>query len=265
MDEEVYDIGILDSGMGGLTVAHSLLGSRPDLKILYFADTCHAPYGLKEDQDIVSFTRTAIDVLISHGISKILIACNTASVYFTEEYREEYEDVIFIDVLEPLLLQLKELDADEMLHLLCTKATARSGYFQEKLEAMNVNFEMIIPEGIVRLIESGQRDLIRKHIADILPTEFIRSNKKKTHIAYACTHYPLVKDVIATCWENLGSQYDAIEATAAIVSDMLPATEQSGKLDIIIHENRNEPYIGEILQFIPDLKVENIYYIEPVN
>lgn len=265
MNEEQYDIGILDSGMGGLTVTHFLFNSRPDLNILYYADTCNAPYGLKTNDEIVSFTTVAVEELISHGVETILIACNTAAIYFTDKHRDKYPNITFIDVLQPLLSQLEDINKNELLYLLCTKATARSNYFQTRLQAMGVNYEIIVPNGIVRLIESGQRDLIRRHIADILPTKKILTSQNSCHLAYACTHYPLVKDIIESCWTNLENQYDAISATAEILNGILPVNRSSGKLDIIIHEINNEPYHDEILQFIPEFIAQNIFYIEPVN
>ncbi|RUM51598.1 MAG: glutamate racemase, partial [Methylococcus sp.] len=40
-------IGIFDSGVGGLSVARHIADEMPCERLLYFADSAHAPYGSK--------------------------------------------------------------------------------------------------------------------------------------------------------------------------------------------------------------------------
>ena len=45
MSDPSAPIGIFDSGVGGLTVARSIIDQLPDEDIIYVGDTAHGPYG----------------------------------------------------------------------------------------------------------------------------------------------------------------------------------------------------------------------------
>jgi glutamate racemase len=72
-------IGIFDSGIGGLTVAHSIHTCLPNEQIVYFGDTAHLPYGDKSESAIQAYSIKIADVLLKKGCKVIVIACNSAS------------------------------------------------------------------------------------------------------------------------------------------------------------------------------------------
>ena len=72
-------IGVFDSGIGGLTVAHAISQSLPNEKIIYFGDTQHLPYGNKSSSKIIYYSEKIADFLLSKDCKAIIIACNSAS------------------------------------------------------------------------------------------------------------------------------------------------------------------------------------------
>src|SRR5512144_1987419 len=72
-------IGVFDSGIGGLTVVHALTTRMPHENIVYFGDTARVPYGPKSPQTVREYAAQDADVLLSHNVKLIVVACNTVS------------------------------------------------------------------------------------------------------------------------------------------------------------------------------------------
>ena len=72
-------IGIFDSGIGGLTVAHAIAQLLPNEQIIYFGDTAHLPYDDKSADAIQHYSAKITDFLLQRNCKIIVIACNTAS------------------------------------------------------------------------------------------------------------------------------------------------------------------------------------------
>ena len=74
-------IGVFDSGIGGLTVVRELARRLPEESIVYFGDTARVPYGPKAPETIRRYSREAADLLLSHGVKALVVACNTATAH----------------------------------------------------------------------------------------------------------------------------------------------------------------------------------------
>ena len=72
-------IGVFDSGIGGLTVAHAIKKLLPNEQMIYFGDTAHLPYGDKSEAAIQAYSVRIANVLLKKGCKVIVIACNSAS------------------------------------------------------------------------------------------------------------------------------------------------------------------------------------------
>ena len=99
-------IGVFDSGHGGLTVARALVERFPDRSILYYGDHAHIPYGDRPSAVIVSFTRSAVNLLFDRGCPLVILACNTAAAVALRTLQREwlprhYPDNHILGVLVP--------------------------------------------------------------------------------------------------------------------------------------------------------------------
>jgi len=102
-------IGIFDSGVGGLTVAHAIRQILPGEKLIYFGDTAHLPYGDKSKDTITRYSREISNFLIEKKCKTIVIACNSASATAYEELKKEFEGTaIVMNVIDPVVNHLRK-------------------------------------------------------------------------------------------------------------------------------------------------------------
>src|SRR6185369_2885336 len=93
-------IGVFDSGLGGLTVAHAIMRQLPSESLVYFGDTARVPYGPKSPETVRRYSREISAFLLEQGVKAIVVACNTATAHALPSLREEL-DVPVIGVVEP--------------------------------------------------------------------------------------------------------------------------------------------------------------------
>ena len=200
-------VGIFDSGLGGLTVLNAAQKHLPDVDFLYFADSAHAPYGVRDAEDIYNLTRTAVHDLWDRGCNLVILACNTASAAALRRMQEAGvpDGKRVLGVFVPLIEALTERQWGdnspprevEVQHvaLFATPATVSSRAFQRELafRAIGVDVEAQACGGVVDAIEDG--DMI---LAEALVRSHVDALKRKMPEPQAailgCTHYPLMAE-----------------------------------------------------------------------
>ena len=100
MSDRDAAIGIFDSGVGGLTVARSIIDQLPDENVIYVGDTAHGPYGPLSIPQVREHALAIGDDLVDRGVKALVIACNTASAACLRDARERY-DVPVVEVILP--------------------------------------------------------------------------------------------------------------------------------------------------------------------
>ena len=203
-------VGIFDSGLGGLTVLRAVQERLPDLPIVYFGDSAHTPYGVRDADDIYNLTTAGVQRLFDAGCDLVILACNTASAAALRRMQEGWvpEGKRVLGVFVPLIEALternwgdnsppREVDVKHVA-LFATPATVSSRAFQRELafRAIGVDVEAQACGGVVDAIEDGDmilaEALVRSHV-DALK----RKMPKPDAAVLGCTHYPLVEEVFA--------------------------------------------------------------------
>ncbi len=143
-------IGLFDSGVGGLTVAHALHTILPSEDLVYFGDTAHLPYGDKSKETILQYSLGIADFLLAQNCKVILIACNTASANAYEEVKAHVGDrAVVMNVIDPVVEYVCNRDNDgtkgesidgmaqssQNIGIIGTKATIDSGTYEKKILA----------------------------------------------------------------------------------------------------------------------------------
>ncbi|PJZ68925.1 glutamate racemase [Leptospira perolatii] len=192
-DRGIIKIGVMDSGMGGLSVLKELLNSPFRAEYLYFGDLLNAPYGERETSEVADLTRKACEFLIQKGAQAILLACNTATSAAASLLRSDLPIPIF--GMEPAIKPALANHPGERIALLATSVTHR----EEKLKTLKASLgadERIVHvscDGLASLVDRGDMkgagDYLKRILAQ-LEEEKIRG------IVLGCTHYVFLKDVI---------------------------------------------------------------------
>ena len=131
-------IGIFDSGIGGLTVAHGVSKVLPNEKFIYYGDTVHLPYGDKSKTAILRYSNRISEFLLENDCKAIVIACNTASAVAYRELRDKHIGSIpVINVIDPIIEAIVADGSHKKTGLIATKGTVQSGVYQEKMQRRN--------------------------------------------------------------------------------------------------------------------------------
>jgi len=259
-------IGLFDSGVGGLTVAHSIQSLLPQEKIIYFGDTFHLPYGDKSSESVRYYARRISDFLLEKNCKTVLIACNTAS---SSAYDEVVEHVagraIVLNVVDPVVSMVSKKHADGKVGVIGTKGTINSQTYQQKIHQLNASLEVISMATplFVPMIEEG-------FIYDDISNAIIRAyltDKRFTGIhtlILGCTHYPIIKRQIEKFF-NFG--VDVIDA-ANIVAHELKTTLEEMELMHTGKPDRHEFYISDYTPYfekIAKMFFESAVQLEQLN
>ncbi len=209
-------IGIFDSGIGGLTVAHAVKKLLPQESLIYFGDTAHLPYGDKSTAAIQSYAVKICDVLLQQHCKLILIACNSASAAAFELVREYVgSKAKVMSVIEPVVDFVRENFAESCVGLIGTKQTVQSNVFLKKIDHLNENidFRSLATPLLVPMIEEGffKNEVSQQIVDTYLGHEALKDIKA---LILGCTHYPLIKKEIDTYYHGKVQIIDSSEITA---------------------------------------------------
>ncbi len=190
-------IGIFDSGVGGLTVAHAVKQLLPGESIIYFGDTAHLPYGDKSAEAIQFYSARITEFLLTFDAKVVLVACNSASASAFATLRKEFSDkTILIDVIDPVVEYTGTRNFSRI-GVIGTKRTISSGTYEQKLTEKNpatTVVSMATPL-LVPMIEEGFifDDISNAIIRTYLSNETLRGIEA---LILGCTHYPIIRNQI---------------------------------------------------------------------
>lgn len=176
--------GIFDSGLGGLSVYKEFKKKFPNEKVIYFADNINFPYGLKTTEQIIKFSENIVDFLLSKGVSRIIIACNTATCASYEHLIKKYKVEIY-SIVNPVCEYILENNINEIC-LIATKSTINSKIYDVKLDNRIVN--KIIATDLVDYAENMNFTNVDFSIKNYF------SDVKAKNVLLGCTHFPLLEN-----------------------------------------------------------------------
>lgn len=208
-------IGIFDSGIGGLTVAHAIRQLLPHENIIYFGDTAHLPYGDKSEAAIQAYSIKIADVLLKKGCKAIVIACNSASSAAYELLKEYVrKDAHILNVIDPMVELIAKTYKGKNIGLIGTKRTVQSDIYSSKIKESNkdITLHSLATPLLAPMIEEG---FFNNQISHEIISEYLNDPTFKNidALVLACTHYPLIKKEIAAF---LGSQVDVLDSAIVV-------------------------------------------------
>lgn len=211
------NVGIFDSGLGGLTVIKELLKEIPGISITYFGDTARLPYGTKSKKSILKYSKKNTEFLIKKRAKIIVIACNTSSAIATDFLKKKFKIPIF-NVIEPAVESAILKTKNNKIGIIATPSTIKSCAYQKKIKEKSKKKIFIYSQDcplFVPLIEEGWlEDKITKGVAE----KYLKPFKKKgiDTLILGCTHYPLIKKLIS---KEMGSKVKIIDSAETFAKD----------------------------------------------
>ncbi|MBA4602644.1 glutamate racemase [Thermoactinomyces sp. AMNI-1] len=214
-------IGILDSGVGGLTVAREVMRQLPRETIYYVGDTKRCPYGPRSMEEVQTFTMEIVQFLMGFPLKAILIACNTATAAALDLVREQI-NVPVLGVIEPGARAAIKATRNHTIGVIGTQGTIRSKAYERALRQIHPGLAIhsLACPTLVPLVESG---LSHTAMADKVVGEALAPLKKTSidTLILGCTHYPLLTDSIRKTMKISVSIISSAEETAAELSTIL--------------------------------------------
>lgn len=214
-------IAILDSGVGGLTVASEVMRQLPQERLIYFGDTERAPYGPRKEDEVIAFTEQVVHYLNQFHPKMIVIACNTATAVAIERIRSQVP-VPVIGVIHPGARTAIKKTRRNVVGVIGTEGTIRSKAYQKALDELSPNIvvhsqacPMLVP-----LVEKGLFDteMAREVVATSLaPLKEVDLDC----LILGCTHYPFLQKTIASVMGPEVELINSAEETAREVSTIL--------------------------------------------
>jgi glutamate racemase len=217
-------IGIFDSGIGGLTVAHAIRKILPHESLIYFGDTAHLPYGDKSEAAIQAYSIKIADFLYQQGCKLIVIACNSASSAAYELLQEYIRKVKIINVIDPMVEWVSQHYPGRVVGLIGTRRTIQSGVYTRKLAetGQNITLQALATPLLAPMIEEGFFNNRISHdiIAGYLSSPELRNIEA---LILGCTHYPLIRQEISAYYNGSVHILDSAEIVARKAADYLAA------------------------------------------
>jgi glutamate racemase len=239
-------LGVFDSGLGGLTVVRALLDKLPQERIVYLGDTARVPYGTRSPETILRYARSCARELIRHDVKALVVACNTVSANALEFLRAEL-DLPVLGVIEPgaraavrAAEALRGSGRPGPIGVLGTASTVASGAYPRAVSQVSTRHEVLANPAplLVPLVEEGWLEgdvperVIHHYLAPLVAADV-------SVVLLGCTHYPLLKPLIAEVAKGLAGRplpiVDSAEATADAVREW-------------IREERIPPQVGDAEQ-----------------
>jgi glutamate racemase len=209
-------IGVIDSGVGGISVLRCIRTHLPYENLIYVADSKFAPYGEKTSEEITYRVLTVFDFLNKQEVKSVVLACNTATAASIQIVREKFDYPII--GMEPAVKPASLMSKSKIVGVSATSGTLLSAKFSALLEHHGNDIHFITQScfGSVELVEQGDTEsgelitLLKKYIDPLLKEEI-------DTLVLGCTHYSFLKKTI----KKLMPEYIKIVDTGDAVSNYL--------------------------------------------
>lgn len=191
-------IGVFDSGIGGLTVLKELMRRLPGFRFLYFGDTARTPYGTKSPETIIRYAIEDTEFLLRRGAQVIVVACHSASSVATDTLRDRFREVPIFEVVTPSVEKALALTRRKVIGVIGTRATIESRIYERLFRERDPRVRVYgrACPLLVPLVEEGW---LKKPETRMIVKKCLLPLKMRgiDTLVLGCTHYPILKKLIA--------------------------------------------------------------------
>ncbi|MGH7530979.1 MAG: glutamate racemase [Gemmatimonadales bacterium] len=214
-------LGVFDSGIGGLTVARALFERLPHESVIYFGDTARVPYGPKSPDTVRRYSGEILAYLLQRGVKAVVVACNTSTAHALGHLQQQ-SPVPVIGVIEPGARAAAAASRSGVIGVIGTAGTIASGAYERAIQTVRPDARVSSQACplFVPLVEEGWFD----HPAtELIAREYLTplQHAGVDTLVLGCTHYPLLKPLLARVMGPEVTLVDSAEQTARVAADEL--------------------------------------------
>jgi glutamate racemase len=212
----IKPIGVLDSGVGGLSLLRAIQAELPQENLLYVADSAHAPYGDKSPAWISARSAQIISFLVGQQCKAVVIACNTITAVAVSELRDSF--AIPIIAIEPAIKPAAVMTQSGVIAVMATTRTLHSESLQRLRRRYAAGVEVLfVPcPGLADKVESV--DLHSSEVEQLLRSLLTPAlDKGVDTLVLGCTHYPFLLNSIQRV---VGPDVQIIDPSAAVAAEV---------------------------------------------
>jgi glutamate racemase len=206
------NIGIFDSGIGGMTLLHQALVSLPNEDYIFYADTDNVPYGTKTRKQVISYVDTVMAFMEAHHCDAVVIACNTATAVAAAPMREKYSFPII--GIEPAVKPAVNSSNGKRVLVIATPLTVKEEKLRNLVEKVD-NEHLVDLLALPRLVEFAERgEFDSPSVVSYLENELSRYDfEEYGELVLGCTHFNYFKDSLRRILPNPVKLIDGSEGT----------------------------------------------------
>lgn len=233
-------IGVLDSGVGGLTVLREIIKEVPQESTIYFGDNERFPYGPRDLEQVKNYVFKATEFLQEKNVKMIVIACNTGSVAALKELKERSE-IPAIGVIEPGARTAVNNTKNKRIGIIATKGTVKSGAYEKEISRLDPGIKTFSAAApmLIEYIEKGMlegnklNDAIKNYLEPLL-------SQNIDVLVLGCTHFPLIeRKILAASGNNIKVISSAVETAKDVKKILIKeglSADEGNKANRIFYE-----------------------------
>lgn len=190
-------LGVFDSGVGGLTVVQAITELLPNERVIYLGDTARVPYGNKSPDTVKRFARQDAAFLLGRGVKAVVVACNTATAFALPSL-VAHISVPVVGVLAPGVETALARTRSGRIGLIGTAGTIGSEAYQKAIRALRPDAHLVARPTPL-LVPLVEEDWLQHAVTRQVLEEYVRPMLREgiDTLVLACTHYPLLKPLLA--------------------------------------------------------------------
>ncbi|WKA59948.1 glutamate racemase [Planococcus shenhongbingii] len=210
-------IGVIDSGVGGLTVAKEIMKLLPNEQIFYIGDNARCPYGPRSLQEVKKYTWQMAQALMKKKIKMLVIACNTATAAALNSLQKKLP-IPVIGVIFPGARAAVKTSSSKDIAVLGTLGTVQSGAYEKAIKSL-VSSAHVVQLACPRFVPLVESDEYEGGFARRMVQETLSQLEGETFdtAILGCTHYPLLQGFIE---EVLGDGVQVLSSAKETAKDV---------------------------------------------
>lgn len=179
-------LGIMDWGIGGLSVYQQLRLQNKSTNVCYLSDSGFTPYGKLSASEMQNRFESIADFFKSHHISTVFVACNAASSAL-EGPQQVIRGVSFISLIPFGVAQVQKSNFKQIAVIGGDLTISSKSYEKHFTAESEKKMTYVSAQPLSALVEAGK--LQGEHVESIIQKIFMNLESSEI-ILLACTHYP---------------------------------------------------------------------------